>query len=218
MMDILSMIIKLFLGFIVLLIIMRLMGKRNLAQLNAGDVIYLLVFGSILEGSIYDEKIKYWHVILALVSWSLIIFLFEYLIYKSKKARFILKGDTDVLMTEGDIYTKILKYNRLELDQIHSIARNQGIFDLSEIKNMYIESDGGFTIEKYDNKYPLKEHDYEIYELVKNKSINENILKEINQDEDWLYNQLNKRGVHDINNVFYADWSFDRGIHIIKYK
>ncbi|MEX5942866.1 YetF domain-containing protein [Mammaliicoccus sciuri] len=65
---------------------------------------------------------------------------------------------------------------------------------------------------------PLKEHDYEIYELVKNKSINENILKEINQDEDWLYNQLNKRGVHDINNVFYADWSFDRGIHIIKYK
>ncbi|WP_404803437.1 YetF domain-containing protein [Mammaliicoccus sciuri] len=44
------------------------------------------------------------------------------------------------------------------------------------------------------------------------------MLKEINQDEDWLYNQLNKRGVHDINNVFYADWSFDRGIHIIKYK
>ena len=155
MIDILSMIIKLFLGFIVLLIIMRLMGKRNLAQLNAGDVIYLLVFGGILEGSIYDEKIKYWHVILALVSWSLIIFLFEYLIYKSKKDRFILKGDTDVLITEGDIYTKILKYNRLELDQIHSIARNHGIFDLSEIKNMYIESDGGFTIEKYDNKYPL---------------------------------------------------------------
>lgn len=85
MIDILSMIIKLFLGFILLLIIMRLMGKRNLAQLNAGDVIYLLVFGGILEGSIYDEKIKYWHVILALVSWSLIIFLFEYLIYKSKR-------------------------------------------------------------------------------------------------------------------------------------
>ncbi|WP_404803225.1 YetF domain-containing protein [Mammaliicoccus sciuri] len=74
--------------------------------------------------------------------------MFEYLIYKSKKARFILKGDTDVLMTEGDIYTKILKYNRLELDQIHSIARNQGIFDLSEIKNMYIESDDVASLSK----------------------------------------------------------------------
>ncbi|WP_206749419.1 hypothetical protein, partial [Mammaliicoccus vitulinus] len=47
----------------------------------------------------------------------------------------------------------------------------------SEIKNMYIESHGGFTIEKYDNKYPLTEHDYHIYELVKNKSINKADLK-----------------------------------------
>lgn len=64
---------------------MRLLGKQNLAQLNAGDVIYLLVFGGILEES---------------------------------------------------------------------------IFDLSEIKNMYVKSDGGFSIEKYNTAYPLKEYDY----------------------------------------------------------
>ncbi|WP_420896934.1 YetF domain-containing protein [Mammaliicoccus vitulinus] len=40
----------------------------------------------------------------------------------------------------------------------------------------------------------------------------------MNQDENWLYKQLNKREIKDIDNVFYADWSFDRGIHIIKYK
>lgn len=217
-MNILPIIGKLLIGFIVLLIIMRLMGKRNLAQLNAGDVIYLLVFGGIVEESLYDDKIKYWHVLVSLIAWGCIIFFFEYLLYKSKKARFLLKGDKDILMTEGDIYTKVLKYNRLELDQISSIARNHGIFDLSEIKNMYIESHGGFTIEKYDNKYPLTEHDYHIYELVKNKSINKAALKSINQDENWLYKQLNKREIKDIDNVFYADWSFDRGIHIIKYK
>ncbi|WP_422404246.1 DUF421 domain-containing protein [Mammaliicoccus sp. JADD-157] len=217
-MSILPIIGKLILGFIILLLIMRLMGKRNLAQLNAGDVIYLLVFGGILEESLYDNKVKYGHVILTMIAWGLIIFLFEYLLYKSKIARFILKGNTDVLIKEGDVYTKVLKYNRLELDQIHSIARNHGIFDLSEIKNMYIESDGGFTIETYDYKYPLKEYDYNNYDLIKNKTINTINLRKINQNEVWLYQQLNKRGIKSIEDVFYADWSFDRGIHIIKYK
>ena len=51
-MNIFIVTLKLALGFIIILLIMRLLGKRNLAQLNAGDVIYLLVFGGILEESI----------------------------------------------------------------------------------------------------------------------------------------------------------------------
>lgn len=142
-MDIFIITLKLALGFIIILLIMRLLGKRNLAQLNAGDVIYLLVFGGILEESIYD---------------------------------------------------------------------------LSEIKNMYVESDGGFSIEKYNTAYPLKEYDYQIYELIKNNEINTDTLNHINHDEHWLFKQLEKRQITTINDVFYADWSFDRGIHIIKYK
>lgn len=142
-MDIFIITLKLALGFIIILLIMRLLGKRNLAQLNAGDVIYLLVFGGILEESIYD---------------------------------------------------------------------------ISEIKNMYVESDGGFSIEKYNTAYPLKEYDYQIYELIKNNEINTDTLKHINHDEHWLFKQLEKRQITTINDVFYADWSFDRGIHIIKYR
>ena len=94
----------------------------------------------------------------------------------------------------------------------------ESIFDLSEIKNMYVESDGGFSIEKYNTAYPLKEYDYQIYELIKNNEINTETLKHINHDEHWLFKQLEKRQITTINDVFYADWSFDRGIHIIKYK
>ena len=217
-MNIFIITLKLSLGFIIILLIMRLPGKRNLAQLNAGDVIYLLVFGGILEESIYDDQVKFWHVIIALIVWGGIIYLFEYLLYRSKVARKLLKGDKDVLIEEGDVYLKMLKRNWLELEQIHAIARNQGIFDLSEIKNMYIESDGGFSIEKYNTAYPLKEYDYQIYELIKNHEINTDTLKHINHDEQWLFRQLEKRQITTINDVFYADWSFDRGIHIIKYK
>ena len=69
-MDIFIITLKLALGFIIILLIMRLLGKRNLAQLNAGDVIYLLVFGGILEESIYDDQVKFWHVMIALIVWG----------------------------------------------------------------------------------------------------------------------------------------------------
>lgn len=94
----------------------------------------------------------------------------------------------------------------------------ESIYDLSEIKNMYVESDGGFSIEKYNTAYPLKEYDYQIYELIKNNEINTDTLNHINHDEHWSFKQLEKRQITTINDVFYADWSFDRGIHIIKYK
>ena len=83
---------------------------------------------------------------------------------------------------------------------------------------MYVESDGRVSIEKYNTAYPLKEYDYQIYELIKNNEINTDTLKHINHDEHWLFKQLEKRQITTINDVFYADWSFDRGIHIIKYK
>ena len=53
---------------------------------------------------------------------------------------------------------------------------------------------------------------------LKNNEINTDTLKHINHDEHWLFKQLEKRQITTINDVFYADWSFDRGIHIIKYK
>lgn len=69
------MVIKLTIGFIFLLIIIRLLGKRNLPQLAPGDIVYFMVFGGILEGSIYDNNIKVWQVLIGLLTWALIIFI-----------------------------------------------------------------------------------------------------------------------------------------------
>lgn len=43
------------------------------------------------------------------------------------------------------------------MDEIASVAREKDIFDLSRIKNLYIESDGGFTIETYKYPHPISE-------------------------------------------------------------
>lgn len=213
---ILSIVPKLIFGFIVILVIIRLLEKRNLSQLTPGDIIYFMVFGGILEESLYDNKVKFWHVLLALIIWGLIIYLFELIISKSRIARKWFRGDTDILISNGEISQKCLKNNKLEIDQILSIAREKNIFDLSDIKNMYIESDGGFTIEPYTYQYPLIENAYTIYPLIENETINKQNLKKINKDETWLYKQLAREEVYKIKDVFYADWSEYRGMYILK--
>ncbi len=216
-MLILSIVPKLVFGFIIILIIIRLLGKRNLSQLTPGDIVYFMVFGGILEESLYDNRVKFWHVLLGLALWGLIIYLFELIISKSRIARKWFRGDTDILISNGDVSYTRLKHNRLEIDQILSIAREKNIFDLSDIKNMYIESDGGFTIEPYTYQYPLIENDYPVYELIKNETVDYENLKKINKSEAWLYNQLAKKNIHKINTVFYADWSEYRGIYILRF-
>ncbi|MCY1039634.1 DUF421 domain-containing protein, partial [Staphylococcus nepalensis] len=77
---ILSIVPKLVFGFIIILLIIRLLGKRNLSQLTPGDIVYFMVFGGILEESLYDNRVKFWHVLLGLALWGLIIYLFELII------------------------------------------------------------------------------------------------------------------------------------------
>lgn len=213
-----QMTLKLIVGFITILIIIRLLGKRNLAQLTPGDIVYFMVFGGILEESLYDNSVQLWQSLLGLITWGVIIFLFEFMISKSRLARKWLRGDTSVLINKGKVNHQCLKSNRLEIEEIISIAREKGIFDLSDIKNMYIESDGGFSIETYMYQYPISEDSHIIYPIIENQTVNQTNLKKLNKNHQWLLRQLSKRNIKNLEDVFYADWAEDRGIFILQYE
>ncbi|MBM2659772.1 DUF421 domain-containing protein [Staphylococcus pseudoxylosus] len=213
-----QMTLKLIVGFITILIIIRLLGKRNLAQLTPGDIVYFMVFGGILEESLYDNTVQLWQSLLGLITWGVIIFLFEFIISKSRSARKWLRGDTSVLINKGKVNHQCLKSNRLEIEEIISIAREKGIFDLSDIKNMYIESDGGFSIETYMYQYPISEDDHIIYPIIENQTVNKINLEKLNKNHQWLLRQLSKRNIKNLEDVFYADWAKDRGIFILQYE
>lgn len=213
-----QMTLKLIIGFMTILLIIRLLGKRNLAQLTPGDIVYFMVFGGILEESLYDNNVQLWQSLLGLVTWGIIIFLFEFIISKSRAARKWLRGDTSILINNGKVNQECLKSNRLEVEEIISIAREKGVFDLSNIKNMYIESDGGFSIETFIYQYPLSEDCNIIYPIIENQTVKKDNLKKLNKDQQWLQKQLARSGIKNLGDIFYADWSENRGMFILQYE
>nr|WP_234396866.1 YetF domain-containing protein [Bacillus massiliglaciei] len=124
--------IKLVLGLIALLAVTRLLGKKELSQITPFDFIYALVLGGILEESLYDTKVNIGHLLYSLFLWSAMIWFIEIVVQKSDFLRTALKGRPSILINNGELDIKSLKKNHLEMEQLVTMLRLNGIFSIKE--------------------------------------------------------------------------------------
>lgn len=211
---------KLLIGMIGLLVIVRLLGKKDLGEFTPFDIIYILILGGIVEESIFDDKVKVPHLIFALILWALAIFVIELVAKKSEKARDLLKGEPAQIIVGGKFNLKELKKNQLEMEQLRTMLRQQGIFSLREVRDLYIEPDGTVSINKYAkynnvtaemlNIEPKQETPTHL--MIDNGEINESGLKNSGKDRQWLIEQLQKEGYSTIDSIVYCEWDEQEGL------
>jgi uncharacterized membrane protein YcaP (DUF421 family) len=211
-----SIAIKLIFGLLALLIVTRLLGKKELSQITPFDFIYVLVLGGILEESLYDEKISIWHVLFSIVLWAALIYIIEVLVQKIDQIKPIIKGEPSIIIKDGDLDLKVLNQNHLETEQLRTMLRQQGVFSLKEVKHAILETSGQLSIMKNTDIDP--ENAGLSYMLIDEGQIKKKALKEINKDEAWLMQQLNKEGFDSIPDIFYAEYSREHGFLIKKYE
>lgn len=216
---------KLLIGMIGLLTVLRLLGKKDLGDFTPFDIIYTLILGGIVEESIYDEKVKIPHLLFAIVIWALAIFLIELIAKKSEKARDLLKGGPSQIIIAGKFNLKEMNKNQLEMEQLRTMLRQQGIFSLREVRDLYIEPDGTVSINKYAKYNPVTpemlniepEQDIPSHLLIDEGIVNESGLKDSGKTKDWLEEQLKKEGIESIESVIYCEWTAENGLLIKTY-
>lgn len=221
-MDYFIILLKLLFGFIGLLITLRLLGKKELSQVTPFDIIYSVVFGGILEESLYDRKITILQMLFAIFCWGAIIYIVDLLTSKSQHVRTFLKGTPAYLITDGVINIKEMKRNKIEMEQLRSLLRIQNIFTLKEVKHMILEPGGQVSIQKYDQYETPNKSDLSIspkessinYLLINNGVILKKELAKLNKDEAWLLQLLEKEGHNNVNHIIYAEWSATDGIYL----
>lgn len=124
----LDIVIKIVVGLLALMTVIRILGKKELAQLTPYDVIYTLVLGGILEESIFDEKVKIPHFLLAITTWALLIFLIEKATKKWDPIRVLLKGEPVKLISDGKLDMKKFDKNHLEMEQLRSALKTRCVY------------------------------------------------------------------------------------------
>ena len=97
---------KLVIGLIALMVVIRLLGKKALAEMTPYDIIYLIVFGGILDSTLYDNKISIWMFLFSLAVWATAIFTVEKLVAEFNPLRILIKGEADQLISNGKINRK----------------------------------------------------------------------------------------------------------------
>jgi uncharacterized membrane protein YcaP (DUF421 family) len=120
-------------------------GKRELSEMTAFELILLVTMGDLIQQGATQEDMSLTGAGLAVGTLALWISVFAYLSWRFRRLRPALEGVPVIVIRDGRPLEEVLKIERLTLEEIHEEARNQGIDDLGEVRYGVLEPDGNFS-------------------------------------------------------------------------
>ena len=140
-------------SFIVLFLLTRLNGKRQISQLSAFDYINSISIGSI-AAEMATELEEFWKPLTAMVIYALLVVAFNIICDKSVKFRHLAFGTPQILLEDGVFYRESFKSGRIDLDEFLSRCRVAGYFKVTDIQLAVLEPNGQITFLPYEGSRP----------------------------------------------------------------
>lgn len=193
----LEMLYRTVLLYIVVLIIFRLMGKREVGELSIMDLVVFVLIAEVVAFSLDDMEKPIFESIFPIIVLFIIQFLNSLLTLKSKKVRDLIDGDPSLVVREGIINQEEMRKQRYNLDDLFQQMREEGIPSVQSISYAFLEPSGKLSIF-------LKSEDPLILPLIVDGCIVERHLEMINKERQWLLDELGSKGITDVKEVFYC--------------
>ncbi|USB33721.1 DUF421 domain-containing protein [Paenibacillus sp. YPG26] len=217
---------KLLIGFAGLWTMTRLLGKKEISQLTPFDFISSLMLSELVGNTVYQEDVKFSHLIYALLLWTVLSFVFEKITQYFKRTRGFLDGKASILIRHGEVDLKELRKNSLDFDQLRMLLRQHDVFFMREVAYAIFEANGTLSIMKRSEYEPVTRSDlnlpdkeaYFSYQLVEDGKPDEESLKLLGKDESWLMAELRKCGHEKLSEVAYAEWTQDKGMYVLEHR
>ncbi|AUD04545.1 DUF421 domain-containing protein [Spirosoma pollinicola] len=140
--------------YLVLLVVMRLLGKRMNGQLTNLELAVMLTMGAIISPAMQLPDRGLLSGMLALACALTFLRGVNWLGFKHSKAERIIQGTGTVLIKDGVFQLKQMAENRLSHQQIYAALRTENVYNLANVKRMYLEAYGMFSIYQDKQKKP----------------------------------------------------------------
>jgi len=194
-------ILRSILSFSVLLLFTRLMGKKQLGQLNIFTYITGIAIGDMASQIAVQRKLPVTEGIIGIVVWSLLVILVEFISLKSMKTRDILNGVPTIVIRKGKILEKELRKLRLNIDDLTMLLRTNKVFSILDVDYAILEPNGDLSVLKKAEKENLIREDFGIKVkeqnnlpieiIVDGKVLYKNLI-DAGYSREWLEEQLEK--------------------------
>ena len=185
--------------YILLVFMIRFLGKKEMSKLSVSDLIVFLIISELMTISIGNENVNFLQAALAVLVIVFMDKLFTLISLKSPFFKKMVEGHPTFIVFQGKLNQKKMASLKYSVDDLCHHLREQGIGSLSEVDCAVLETDGQLSVIETKNsevKAPAA--------IISDGQINYEILQLMNRDENWLIKKLKEAGIHDYHEVFYC--------------
>ncbi len=210
--DFLNICFRTILVLIILFFITKMMGKKQISELNFFDYVVGITIGSIAADISLDIEKNMIAGIAALFIYGFISYIISFVSIKSILARRFFIGVPTVLVEKGKIIESGLKKSKIDVNDLLMVARENGYFNLDEIDYALMEVNGNISFLPKEKEKPVTKRDMKIKCSNEGLTVNAiidskymvNNMKAINKDKEWLDHELKVNGYDNYDNILLA--------------
>ncbi|WP_419956065.1 YetF domain-containing protein [Neobacillus niacini] len=193
--------------YVLILIIFRLMGKREIGELSILDLVVFIMIGELAIVAIDNPKQSVTLTSAAMILLMIIQILMAKISLKSKRFRDLIDGKPTIIINRGKIDEDAMRKQRYNFDDLLTQLREKDIRSIADVEFAILESSGSLSvIEKMNNPNgEPKEGDITI-PLIIDGAVEEENLQRINKTNFWLRQELKKLGYRDIRQISFCSY------------
>ena len=192
-----------------LFIIAKILGHKQISQLDFFDYITGITIGSI-AAELATELEKPLRPLIAMIIYGLVTVLLTFTTNKLPKMRKYINGTPTIIMNNGKIYRENMKKAKLDLSEFMLLCRQEGYFNLEDIQTAIFEFNGRLTILPLSEKRAVTpadinlspQQEYISTEVIMDGRILDENLKRMGLDSKWLKKQLAEQGYSNPKKIF----------------
>ena len=186
--------------YIIVLIVMRLMGKREIGQLQPFELVISIMIADLASTPMTDVGTPITNGIIPILGLLVMHLVISVINMKSIRGREIICGRPTILIYRGRIDEKALKKERFTINELEERIRGSNVYSLGDVEYAILETSGQVTVIQKPEKRTTTPQDFNItpeyegipYDLVVDGRVMEDNLKAIGKDINWLNQQLKK--------------------------
>lgn len=213
-------------SYFFLLILVRLMGKRELGKLSVFDVVISIMLAEMAALAIEDVDKPALRFYLPMLLIALLEVAFAYVSLKSKKFRDTVDGSADLIIENGQIREQAMRRNRLNMDDLMVHLRQKDVKNIANVEFALLEPTGQMSVFLKEQKEKVTREDLSLMKkqqvgpvsykglpipLILDGKVRTEALNKIGQNQLWLKREIRKYGIKDIREVSFCSID-ERGI------
>ena len=186
--------------YLIVLVVMRLMGKREIGQLQPFELAISIMIADLASIPMTEIGIPIFNGIVPILGLLVMHLILSLINLKSLKAREIICGKPSILIYRGKINEKELKKERFTINELEERLRGNNVVNLGDVEYAILETSGQVTVIQKPEKRNTIPEDFNIvpeyegspYDLVVDGKVMNKNLKAIGKNYNWLKKQVEK--------------------------